>query len=115
MHYADVIDLDHIADEAFFSKFHFIRLFKATYRKTPHQYLISVRIENARLLLKKGLSVTDVCYAVGFDSISSFSALFKKLTVLTPSVYQQLELARKKEMMLMPLKFIPNCFLEPKL
>ena len=114
-HYHQIINLNNIADEAFFSKFHFIRLFKATYGKTPHQYLISVRIENARLLLKKGNSVTEVCYAVGFDSASSFSTLFKKITTYSPSIYQQIELKRKREMVQTPLKFIPNCFLEPKL
>ena len=113
-HYHEIINLDNIADEASFSKFHFIRLFKATYHKTPHQYLISVRIENARLLLKKGIPVTDVCYSVGFDSISSFSALFKKHTTRAPSVYRQLELKRNEEMKRIPFKFIPNCFLEPK-
>lgn len=46
-HYADNIDLGNIPDEAYFSKFHFIRQFKDIYRKTPHQYLIFVRIEKA--------------------------------------------------------------------
>ena len=114
-HYHNIIDLDDIADEAFFSKFHFIRLFKGTYGKTPHQYLIGVRIENARLLLKTSTPVTEVCYAVGFDSISSFSALFKRLIGFAPSVYQQRELKRKQEIIATPLKFVPNCFLEPKI
>lgn len=38
-HYANNIDLNDISDEAYFSKFHFIRLFKSIYGKTPHQYL----------------------------------------------------------------------------
>ena len=50
--YAENIDLDNISDEAYFSKFHFIRLFKNIYGKTPHQYLIFVRIEKAIELLK---------------------------------------------------------------
>ncbi len=108
--YHEVINLDDIADEAYFSKFHFIRLFKNIYGKTPHQYLITVRIENARLLLKKGIAVSDVCYAVGFDSITSFSSLFKKLTDCSPANYQQLELKRQQEMQQSPLKYIPNCF-----
>lgn len=108
--YHEAINLDDIADEAYFSKFHFIRLFKSIYGKTPHQYLITVRIENARLLLKKGIAVSDVCYAVGFDSITSFSALFKKLTACSPANYQQLELKRQQEMQQIPLKYIPNCF-----
>jgi len=109
-HYYQPINLDNIADEAFFSKFHFIRLFKATYGKTPHQYLIAVRIEQARLLLQKGTPVAAACYAVGFDSVTSFSALFKKIVSLSPSAYRQGELKRAAEMLEAPLKFIPNCF-----
>jgi AraC-like DNA-binding protein len=111
-HYCDIINLSNLADEAFFSKFHFVRIFKATYGKTPHQYLISVRIENARLMLKKGVPVAEVCYAVGFDSTTSFSALFKKIVKFAPSVYRQMELQRMQEMKQLPLKFVPNCFIE---
>ena len=110
--YANAIDLDNIANEAFFSKFHFIRLFKKIYHQTPHQYLISVRIENAKLLLQKEIAVADVCFSVGFDSISSFTGLFKRITSTTPSFYQKLQLKRKEEIMATPLKFIPNCFAE---
>ncbi len=104
------IDLNDIADKAFFSKFHFIRLFKDVYEKTPHQYLTSVRIEKAKLLLKTGIPIADVCFAVGFDSISSFTGLFKRVTTVTPSFYRQQQLEREKEILLMPLKFIPHCF-----
>ena len=51
--YAEDIDLDNIADEAYFSKFHFIRLFKNIYGSTPHHYLRQVRIEHAKQLLAK--------------------------------------------------------------
>src|SRR6188474_2348710 len=74
-HYAENIDLDNISDDALFSKFHFIRLFKKVYGKTPHQYLTSVRIENAIKLLKAGQTVSDACYAVGLESLSSFGSL----------------------------------------
>jgi len=113
-HYAETINLDNIAGEAYFSKFHFIRLFKIVYGKTPHQYLISVRLHNARLLLKKGIAVTEVCYALGFDSLSSFSSLFKKKMGLSPQNYQRIELERNKAMLQKPLQFIPNCFAEMK-
>ena len=76
--FADNINLDNIADEALFSKFHFIRLFKQTYNKTPHQYLTAVRIEKAKQLLLIKKSISEVCFSVGFDSISSFTGLFKK-------------------------------------
>ena len=71
--YAEQIDLNNISGEAYFSKFHFIRLFKSIYGKTPHQYLTAVRIGNAKQLLQENKSVTDVCTLVGFDSLSSFS------------------------------------------
>lgn len=108
--FAGNINLDAIADEAFFSKFHFIRLFKMAYGKTPHQYLTTVRIDNAKLLLQSGASVTEVCFAVGFESLTSFVGLFKKLTRLTPSAYQQQQQLRKQEIDTTPLKFIPHCF-----
>lgn len=110
--YADAINLDNIADEAYFSKFHFIRLFKKAYGKTPHQYLIKVRIDQATVLLKRGLPVQEVCFAVGFDSISSFSALFKKLIKQPPQAWQQAQQQRAAEMTRIPLKFVPNCFAE---
>jgi AraC-like DNA-binding protein len=110
--YANVLDLDNIANEASFSKFHFIRLFKKTYNQTPHQYLTSVRIEKARLLLQTEMAVAEVCFSVGFDSISSFTGLFKRFTSTTPSAYQKLQLRRNEEIKKMPLKFIPNCFAE---
>ncbi|OCX54167.1 AraC family transcriptional regulator [Mucilaginibacter sp. PPCGB 2223] len=111
-HHPENIDLNNISGEAYFSKFHFIRLFKQAYGKTPHQYLMQVRIEHARLLLNQGMPVNKACYAVGFDSIHSFSSLFKRLVGCPPSVYQQNELKRQAEMKRVPLKFVPNCFAE---
>jgi len=109
-HYQHNIDLNNISEQAYFSKFHFIRLFKQTYGKTPHQYLMQVRVEQARLLLNQAMPVNQACYAVGFDSVHSFSLLFKRLTGCPPSVYQQTELQRQVEMKRAPLKFVPNCF-----
>ena len=109
-HHADNIDLDNISDEACFSKFHFIRLFKKIYSKTPHQYLISVRIEKAATMLSDGKSATETCYAVGFDSVSSFSGLFKKITGSSPSDFYIIQQQLKKEIANTPLKFVPGCF-----
>jgi AraC-like DNA-binding protein len=109
-HYAEAIDLDLIANEASFSKFHFIKLFRQTYRRTPHQYLIFVRIQKAMELLGKGQPVSEVCYTVGFESLGSFSLLFKRVTGLTPSAYLSRQLALRAEMSEAPLRFIPGCF-----
>ncbi len=114
-YYAEKIDLNNIADEAYFSKFHFIRLFKKIYGKSPHQYLTWVRMEKSKEFLKTDVTVTEICFSVGFDSISSFTGLFKRYTHQTPSQYQQRERIRRQEMSKTPLKFVPNCFVEEKL
>lgn len=113
-HFDERINLDKIADEAYFSRFHFTRLFKRTYGKTPHQYLSRVRIEKAKLLLQENRTVADVCFSVGFESVSSFSGLFKRVTGKAPSVYQHEQLLRKTEISIVPLKYIPGCFAEKK-
>lgn len=104
------IDLDNISDEACFSKFHFIRLFKKAYGKTPHQYLTVVRIEKAVELLQSGQQVSEVCYAVGFDSVSSFSGLFKRIVGQSPSAYLAAHQQKKIQITLTPLAFVPGCF-----
>jgi AraC-like DNA-binding protein len=111
-HYTKTIDLGNISDEAYFSKFHFIRLFKKIYGKTPHQYLTAVRIEKAMELLKANIAVSDVCYAVGFESLSSFSGLFKRVVSVTPSTYLEQQQRIKAQIINSPLTFIPNCFAE---
>ena len=88
-HYPDPIELKDIAGKAFFSKFHFIRLFKTIYGQTPYQHLKMVRISNAKQLLQSGMTVTEVCYAVGFTSTSSFTAFFKQIAGITPSAFQK--------------------------
>jgi AraC-like DNA-binding protein len=108
--YADNIDLGNIAGEAYFSKFHFIRKFKNIYSKTPHQYLIFVRIEKAMELLKTGIPVSEVCYAVGFESLSSFSGLFKRIVGISPSTYLVQQQIIKAQIVKSPLSFIPGCF-----
>jgi AraC-like DNA-binding protein len=108
------IDLENIAGEAHFSKFHFIRLFKSIYGSSPHQYLTKVRIEKAKNYLQQGVSISDTCFKVGFDSISSFTGLFKQHTTYSPAFYQQRFFKRQEEIKRMPLQFIPNCFAEQK-
>lgn len=111
-HYAEKIDLSNIADEAYFSKFHFIRTFKKIYLKTPHQYLIFVRIGKATELLKRGVPVSEVCYAIGFESLSSFSGLFKRAIGISPSEYLARHQKIKARIASTPLAFIPGCFAE---
>jgi AraC-like DNA-binding protein len=113
-HYAEAIDLDNIADEALFSKFHFTRLFRSIYGQTPHQYRTRLRIEKAKQLLQSGVSVTGTCFDVGFESLGSFNSLFKREAGQNPSAYRQQSMKRIQAIKKAPLCFIPACFAEQK-
>ena len=89
-HYAEPLDLDALATIAGLSKFHFQRLFKATYGRTPAAYLSERRIERAQDLLRAtNLTVTEVCHAVGYSSLGSFSSRFRAVVGETPSDFQR--------------------------
>lgn len=88
-HFDKELNLDFLSSVRFTSKFHLLRLFKKYYGQTPKQYVIDKRIEQAKLLLRKGTSVSDTCFAVGFDSPGSFSTLFKSRVGLTPTDFQK--------------------------
>ena len=85
--YENDLNLDLLAKIQLVSKYHLLRLFKKYYGLTPRQYLIDKRIEEAKKHLQMGKSVTETCFAVGFESLGSFSALFKTKTGKTPAQY----------------------------
>src|SRR5680860_1232570 len=73
--YAEPLDLEAMARAAGLSKYHFHRLFAATYGVTPAAYVSQRRVERAQDLLRAtNLTVTEVCHAVGFTSLGSFSS-----------------------------------------
>ncbi|RTQ50927.1 AraC family transcriptional regulator [Hymenobacter gummosus] len=86
-HYAEPIGLPDVAAAAGCSRFHFLRLFRQYYGRTPHQYLTTVRLREARRLLLAGASATEACFAVGFDSVSSFTALFRQQMGCPPRTF----------------------------
>ncbi len=88
-HYDTDLNLEVLSRELLVSKYHLLRLFKKYYGQTPQQYLSQKRIEKAKEHLKDGMSVTEVCYAVGFKSLGSFSTLFKKNTGSSPLEFQK--------------------------
>ena len=71
------------------SKYHFHRLFTLTYGRTPAAHLMERRIERAQDLLRStNLSVTEVCFAVGYSSLGSFSSRFTQIVGETPREFQ---------------------------
>jgi AraC-like DNA-binding protein len=88
--YAERLDLDALANTAGFSRYHFARSFRAVFGETPQTYLTRRRVERAKDLLRSAnLTVTEVCYLVGFSSLGSFSARFSALVGMSPSAYRR--------------------------
>ncbi|MBS1605863.1 MAG: helix-turn-helix transcriptional regulator [Bacteroidetes bacterium] len=107
------VDLERLSREACLSRYHFHRLFTRIYRLTPHQYLTRKRIEQARLCLAaRELTVTEICNRVGFESIGSFSLLFKKEMGAPPTNYRDEAWRKEQQTLEQPRSFIPHCFLE---
>jgi AraC-like DNA-binding protein len=87
--YARPLDVPTMARAALMSPSLFSRRFRETYGDTPYGYLQARRVERAMALLRYGhMSVTDVCMAVGFTSLGSFSSTFTRLVGEPPSVYK---------------------------
>jgi AraC-like DNA-binding protein len=106
LRYAEPLDLDRMAAEAGFSKFHFARAFKEAFGETPANYLTRRRVERAKDLLRSAnLTVTEVCMLVGFSSLGSFSTRFSELVGMSPSAFQRASAARGGA------PPIPGCFL----
>jgi len=110
--YHESIDLNEISQKTFLSRYHFHRLFTKIYRRTPHQYVTRKRLEKAKDLLAENKTVTDVCNEVGFESIGSFSVLFKKEIGSAPTHYRNAAWLKKQEQKHHPKKFIPHCFIQ---
>ena len=110
--YQEPIDLDQISQQAFLSRFHFHRLFRKIYKRTPHQYLTQKRLDKAKDLLSNNKPVTEVCNEVGFESIGSFSVLFKKEIGFAPQYYRNMAYKKKLDQLAQPKIAIPHCFIE---
>ncbi len=88
--YAQPLDVEALAAGAHMSAGHLSREFKRAYGEPPYAYLMTRRIERAMTLLRRGdLSVTDVCFTVGFTSLGTFSTRFTELVGMSPSAYKR--------------------------
>ncbi len=87
-YYLRDITLDDLAAIAQFSPYHLLRAFRRTVGLTPHAYLIQVRIEAGKRLLRNGNSISDVSATTGFSDQSHFTRHFKRIMGVTPGQYQ---------------------------
>lgn len=106
-HLEQPLSIDNLAERAYLSRYHFIRLFRRCFYVTPHQYLTRKRLEKAReLLADSQMTITEICFAVGFESVGSFSTLFHRDVGWSPSIYRARVWAQRQN----PYQFIPGCY-----
>src|SRR5215831_11725750 len=103
--YHQPLNLHRISRQAFLSQYHFHRLFTRIYRRTPHQYLTERRLNKAKDLLSENKAVADVCNDVGFESVGSFSVLFKREIGFAPTYYRNIAWLKKQEQKHQPKRF----------
>jgi AraC-like DNA-binding protein len=104
--------LEDAAGAACLSPFHYHRMFARAFGETPHDFLRRVRIDRARQLLARDhLPVTEVCLSVGYESLGSFSTLFRSLVGCSPAEYRR-SIRRVFPVPEMAIyRFVPSCYL----
>ncbi len=103
--------LDELAASAGLSRAFLARSFAQAFGAPPHQYLTQLRLEQAKRLLARGASVTEVCVEVGFESLGSFSSSFHRRVGVSPRAWQQ-HMRRVVQSAGLPAAvFIPSCFI----
>jgi AraC-like DNA-binding protein len=87
--YHDPLDVPALARAAHLSPAHFSREFRRTFGETPHQYLLTRRLERAAALLRNtDRPIMEICLAVGLRSIGSFTTSFGRVYGLSPRAYR---------------------------
>lgn len=88
--YAEPLDVPEVAKVAGMSPAHFSREFRAAFGETPHQYLLTRRLERAAALLRNtDHSVLEICTSVGLASVGSFTTSFRRVYGKTPTEYRE--------------------------
>ena len=87
--YAEPLTVEDMAAAAGLSKAHFSREFRRAFGESPHAYLLTRRLERAAGLLRRtDRSIADICYAVGWDSLGSFTTSFTRMHNTSPAQYR---------------------------
>ena len=89
-HYAEPLDVEALAAVAYMARSHFIQEFRAAFGQTPHRYLQRRRIERAMHLLRgSDEPITEICLAVGYTSLGTFSRTFADIVGESPTAYRE--------------------------
>jgi AraC-like DNA-binding protein len=87
--YFDSLDVDDMAHAAGLSRAHFSREFRRTFGESPHTYLLTRRLERAAAMLRAtDISVADICFSVGLQSVGSFTTSFRRTFGISPTTYR---------------------------
>ena len=87
--YREPLDVEKLARAARLSPAHFSREFRRAFGETPHQYLLTRRLERAAALLRAtDRSVADICFSVGLTSVGSFTTSFRRSFGMSPTAYR---------------------------
>jgi len=90
-HLSEPLSLEEMAEIAYLSPFHFNRIFRSITDIPPGEFLASLRLGAAkRLLLTTTMSVTDVCFELGYTSLGTFTTRFKQLVGFSPLQLRQM-------------------------
>jgi AraC-like DNA-binding protein len=89
-HYTEINSVSEVAEHFFYSREYVSRLFKKYYDTTILDYIHKLRISKSRTLIAEGMPIIDVCFAVGFSSLSTFIRAFRAATDMTPSEYRKI-------------------------
>src|SRR5262249_6578395 len=96
--YGEPLTVALVAKAAHLSPFHFHRMFKIAFSQTPMQFLQERRLGAARrLLATTQVPITSICFAIGFESLGSFSWLFRRRFGLSPSEFRARHSGHRKE------------------
>jgi len=106
------VRLDDAARVACLSPFHYHRMFARAFGETPSEFMRRLRIDRAKQLLARDhLPVTQVCLSVGYESLGSFSTLFRSAVGQSPAGYRRAIRRIFPVPALAIYQFIPACFL----
>jgi AraC-like DNA-binding protein len=87
--FGEPLDVPALARAAYLSPAHFSREFRRAFGETPHQYLLTRRLERAAAMLRNtDRSVADICLTVGLRSVGSFTTSFRRVYGISPTAYR---------------------------